>query len=127
MEHHPNFKDAQRQLQLYTDFLKARFKDGGLFDTFCIPSGELFVEFVCGGILDASYLEKHNHYPYIIRCFDPLFAVHFLQDGVEKYIGRRVVGTLYWRVLPELNARIYGDDVYRHYEYNCYTRLYIGA
>ena len=85
---------AQYRLKQYVAALEQRFACGGVFDTRLLPTGEEFVEIVCGHPFARRVL---------YRCFSPLLAVQLFADAVERYVVQgRTTGTLYWRVHPEL-------------------------
>ena len=93
---------AQAKLDAYVAQLGKRFLHGGLYDTFRIPSGEVFVEFVCGGEFDGRTL---------CQCYTPQVAVRIFIDTVERYIASvpKAYGpgrnqTLYWRVYPQMRG-----------------------
>lgn len=93
---------ARKALKEYVAQLDSRFLLGGWFDTRCIPTGEEFVEFVCGG-------EVNPLGSPLCRCFSPHVAVRIFIDTVERYIASRPQKygpsrhqTLYWRVHPML-------------------------
>ena len=85
---------AEAALARYVEALENRFLPGGVFDTRIIPTGQEFMEIVCGHPFSGRVL---------CRIFSPLLAVQLFADAVERYVVQgRTSGTLYWRVHPEL-------------------------
>ena len=85
---------ANHALARYVRELEQRFEPGGVFDTRLLPTGEEFIEIVCGHPFANRSL---------YRCFSPLLAVQIFADAVERYVVYgRTTGTLYWRTHPEL-------------------------
>ena len=85
---------AEAALVRYVEDLGRRFASGGVFDTRIIPTGQEFIEVVCGHPFSGRVLCK---------VYSPLLAVQLFIDAVERYIVQgRTSGTLYWRVHPEL-------------------------
>lgn len=117
---------ARKELRNYAEELEYRFTPGGHFDTYCITTGERFVELVCGGIIN-----DENPSP-LCHCFDPLTAVQIFKDTIERYINGRKSGTIYWHTLPDLNWSI-REYVYpreqggneKRVVYSIYARLLI--
>lgn len=87
--------------------LESRFHAGGTFDTFCIPTGEEFVELLSGGILSTDY---NSRIP--CKCSSPSVAVQTFQDALERYVGGRPTGVVSWHTKPELQSivQIYKDE-----------------
>ena len=97
-----NVEGAKTVLAAYVEGLDQRFLAGGTFDTRCIPSGEPFKEFVCGG-------EYHGRL--LCECYTPMVAVRVFIDTIERYVTSRLSifragrqPTLYWRIHPQLHG-----------------------
>ena len=90
----PPVEEAQSILHAYREELRERFEEVcGEYDTFQIPSGELFVEIVCGGYFNGSLP---------VRCYEPLTAVQLFIDAMERYFVSKPEGrVLHWRTRPE--------------------------
>ena len=90
---------ADAALARYVEALESRFLPGGVFDTRIIPTGQEFMEIVCGHPFSGRVL---------CRIFSPLLAVQLFADAVERYVVQgRTSGTLYWRVHPQMRDSTY--------------------
>ena len=90
---------AQEALKQYVADLERRFTLGGCYDTRLLPTGEEFIEIVCGHPFNGRTLCK---------IYSPLLAVQLFIDAVERYVAQgRIAGTLYWRVHPGLRDCTY--------------------
>ena len=109
---------AKCTLEAYTEELISRFKDGGNHDTYMIPSGETFVEIVCGGY----WYERAS-----VRCYEPLTAVQLFIDAMERYFVTKPNGqTLHWRTRPAWAQRFdepMQDVLFPEKIYSIYARL----
>ena len=87
---------ADAALARYVEALEGRFVSGGIFDTRIIPTGQEFMEIVCGHPFNGRGLCK---------VYSPLLAVQLFIDAVERYVAQgRTSGTIYWRVYPALRG-----------------------
>lgn len=93
---------AQAALAAYVATLDARYLPGGTYATRCVPSGEAFIEFTCGGVFTGRKL---------CECYSPMVAVRVFIDTIERYGETKLrvahvrrPSTLYWRVHPQLRG-----------------------
>ena len=90
---------AEEALKQYVADLERRFAFGGFYDTRVIPTGEEFIEIVCGHPFDGRILCK---------IFSPMLAVQLFVDAVERYVVQeRTTGTIYWSVHPQMRYFTY--------------------
>ena len=109
------FPKAQEALTRYVADLERRFTFGGFYDTRILPTGEEFIEIVCGHPFDGRILCK---------VFSPILAVQLFADAVERYVVQgRVSGTIYWRTHPQMrdftyHLKEFDEDMQRDHKWD---------
>lgn len=105
---------AEEALKQYVADLERRFTLGGVYDRRLLPTGEEFIEIVCGHPFNGRVL---------CIIFSPLLAVQLFADAVERYVVQeRVAGTIYWRVHPALRQctsqrETWDEDMRKQYKW----------